>query len=228
MSLAALARQMHEAGTPVEGILLALEAVEARDRDVAARKAKTAARKQAQRDRERDSHGTVTGQSEDIPDTTPSLDKESFPQTPFKEINPIPVRETRTRGERIPEGWKPRTCDRSTKSGQIIESRGQQWAKETLEDFTNHWRAKAGRDACKVDWQATWANWITEQHRRDGRNGHGTHQPNSSTSLRGSRPDPSLDLLRRAREAEDAAECASDDSPADRGNGYSVSTFGPS
>lgn len=102
---------------------------------------------------------------------TPSLDKESFPQTPFKEINPIPVRDTRTRGARLPEGWKPKTCDRSTKAGQSIEHRGQQWAKDTLERFTNHWRAKAGRDACKVDWQATWANWVIEQDGRDGRNG---------------------------------------------------------
>lgn len=86
MSLAALARQMHEAGTPMEGILLALEAVEARDNEAADRRAKTAARKQAQRDRERDSHVTVTGHDADNHDQNPSLDKS--PQTP--KINPNP------------------------------------------------------------------------------------------------------------------------------------------
>jgi hypothetical protein len=28
------------------------------------------------------------------------------------------------------------------------------------EKFADHWRAKAGADACKVDWLATWRNWI--------------------------------------------------------------------
>lgn len=102
MSLAALARQMHEAGTPIEGILLALEAVEERDAEAAAKRAKAAARKQAQRDRERDCRVTVTGQSRD---RLPSLDKS--PQTP--KINPTPLvhtHETRTRSAAwsCPEG----------------------------------------------------------------------------------------------------------------------------
>jgi len=106
VSLAALARQMHEAGTPIEGILLALEAVEERDAEAAAKRAKAAARKQAQRDRERDSHATVTGQSED---RLPSLDKS--PQTP--KINPTPLvhtHETRARAVAwpCPEGVDPR------------------------------------------------------------------------------------------------------------------------
>ena len=93
MSLAALARQMFEAGTPMEGILLALEAVEARDNAAAAKRAQAAARKQAQRDRERDCHATVTGHVSD----NPPLDKEKRTK---KEINPprththeTPVRE---------------------------------------------------------------------------------------------------------------------------------------
>jgi hypothetical protein len=87
---------MHEAGTPMEGILLALEAVEARDNAAAEKRAKAAARKQAQRDRERDSHATVTGQDGDSPVFTPSLDKE-IPPKPPKENNPIPVCDTLTR-----------------------------------------------------------------------------------------------------------------------------------
>jgi hypothetical protein len=26
--------------------------------------------------------------------------------------------------------------------------------------FTDHWKAKTGRDATKLDWNATWRNWI--------------------------------------------------------------------
>lgn len=28
------------------------------------------------------------------------------------------------------------------------------------EKFVNHWRAKTGRDATKLDWKATWRNWM--------------------------------------------------------------------
>lgn len=52
-------------------------------------------------------------------------------------------------------------------------------AKEGLPDpgreaerFRDHWHAKAGRDACKVDWQATWRNWVRNSQdfrkKRDG------------------------------------------------------------
>lgn len=89
MSLAALAKQLHEAGTPVEGIILALEAVEARERAAAEKRAQAAERKRRQRERERDCHATITGQSRD---NTPSLDKETLPPTPpIKEINPTPA-----------------------------------------------------------------------------------------------------------------------------------------
>ncbi len=34
--------------------------------------------------------------------------------------------------------------------------------------FVDYWIAKAGKDACKVDWNATWRNWI----RRAGESAH--------------------------------------------------------
>jgi hypothetical protein len=37
------------------------------------------------------------------------------------------------------------------------------WSPEVVrrvaEGFADHWRGKAGKDAVKVDWQATWRNW---------------------------------------------------------------------
>lgn len=44
-----------------------------------------------------------------------------------------------------------------------------QWAREKVphvdgrletEKFINYWRAKSGKDATKVDWEATWRNWM--------------------------------------------------------------------
>lgn len=36
------------------------------------------------------------------------------------------------------------------------------------EKFINYWTAKSGRDAAKVDWDATWRNWMLEAARRQG------------------------------------------------------------
>jgi len=43
------------------------------------------------------------------------------------------------------------------------------------EKFCNYWTSKAGKDACKLDWVATWRNWmLTAEERapRFGGNGH--------------------------------------------------------
>jgi hypothetical protein len=104
MSLAALAKQLADIGTPIEGIILALEAVEARDRAAAEKREQAAERKRRQRERERDCHGTVTGHGED---STPPLDKS--PQTPKINPHPAHTREGRAtaRGWACPEGVEP-------------------------------------------------------------------------------------------------------------------------
>ena len=34
--------------------------------------------------------------------------------------------------------------------------------------FADFWHAKAGKDACKLDWLATWRNWIRNQKATGG------------------------------------------------------------
>jgi hypothetical protein len=211
MSMAQIMQAMSEAGAPFEAILIAVRAIEERDAAIADRRA--AERDRKRRQRERDSHGTVTGQSEDAGGQPPVLDKESVPQTPFKEIKPTPrtVRGSAC-GVYLPVGWKPSTFGVGTIAGEIVGRRGQDWAKRAFETFENHWRAATGKTARKGDWQATWANWVIEQDRRDGQNG--TRQSNSQYGLRGSRPDPAVDMLRAANaelEAERAAGYQEDD-----------------
>lgn len=41
-------------------------------------------------------------------------------------------------------------------------------AKYETEKFMDYWRAKAGKDATKVDWVATWKNWIRKASERAG------------------------------------------------------------
>lgn len=68
------------------------------------------------------------------------------------------------RGTRLPADWYP--------SPELIA-----WAKAEAphvdgqresEKFRNHWLAKAGQGATKLDWSATWRNWILNARDRYG------------------------------------------------------------
>jgi hypothetical protein len=41
-------------------------------------------------------------------------------------------------------------------------------AREEAEIFACYWQAKAGKDACKLDWRKTWQNWVRNSRRPDG------------------------------------------------------------
>lgn len=99
----------------------------------------------------------------------------SFPPDPQTNPTPTPTgRTTRAReATRLPDDWKPSKLSRDTVSGQIVENRGQEWAKRALESFKNHWRSANGPNARKRDWQAAFANWVIEQDNRDGRSSNG-------------------------------------------------------
>jgi hypothetical protein len=49
--------------------------------------------------------------------------------------------------------------------------------------FSDYWRAKAGKDSTKLDWNATWRNWI----RRAAENG--SNSPGLVANGNGHRPD---------------------------------------
>ncbi len=64
----------------------------------------------------------------------------------------------KTRGTRLPDDWKlPKAW------GDWALTEFTSWTAEIVrleaDKFADHWRAKAGKDACKIDWQATWRNW---------------------------------------------------------------------
>lgn len=40
---------------------------------------------------------------------------------------------------------------------------------QMLDDFRDFWTAKAGADACKLDWLATWRRWVREEGKRRSR-----------------------------------------------------------
>lgn len=91
-------------------------------------------------------------------DYTPLSDKEKSP-TPPKEINssPISLRSETKRGTRLPSDW-------------VLPAGWGRWALEQghsestirleADKFADFWRAKGGKDAAKLDWEATWRNWM--------------------------------------------------------------------
>jgi len=60
------------------------------------------------------------------------------------------------RGARLPQDWQPS----ETELRWARDARPDVDAQAEVEKFRDHWHAKAGRDACKRDWSATWRNWI--------------------------------------------------------------------
>jgi hypothetical protein len=75
-----------------------------------------------------------------------------------------PLRSARTKGTRIPADF--------TVTPEMVT-----WAREKCpqvdgkaetEKFVNHWTAKSGKDATKLDWPATWRNWMLNSRDRYG------------------------------------------------------------
>lgn len=102
---------------------------------------------------------------------------EPEPDIKEEETNVSSKKKPPKRGRRLSEDW-------------VLPSTWGQWAIEQGLDentirneaakFRDYWTAKAGQAACKVDWQATWRNWI-----RKWKEDHG--KPNL-TSRHGHRP----------------------------------------
>lgn len=66
----------------------------------------------------------------------------------------------RERGCRLPSDWVP-------SEGNIEFAKKRGFSMEQILDiadtFRNHWIAKAGTDAAKRDWDATWRNWVKKE-----------------------------------------------------------------
>ncbi|MEZ2131883.1 MULTISPECIES: hypothetical protein [unclassified Sinorhizobium] len=166
MTVAELIRKMAEAGAPTEAIAIAVEAIEAKDGEIAERRAAERDRKRRQRaaqaERQVRDGRARAGQPEACPGTVAGQDgdktlppKERSPGPP-KEITPNPgsLRSERQRPTRLPADFLPDL--------RFAAEKGLSQAQAAVEaaKFRNYWTAKAGADALKLDWQATWRNWV--------------------------------------------------------------------
>jgi DnaT DNA-binding domain len=61
------------------------------------------------------------------------------------------------RGERLPANWQP---TESAIAFAVERGMSRGGIELELEKFRNYWSAKTGQSATKLDWEATWRNWI--------------------------------------------------------------------
>lgn len=71
----------------------------------------------------------------------------------------------RTRASRLHVDWEPDEIDRAYASAKGLAPAA---IAAMAERFRNHWTAKSGKDATKLDWAATWRNWVLGDLERKG------------------------------------------------------------
>lgn len=100
-------------------------------------------------------------------------------------------RAAQKRGTRLSDDWRP---SEDTRKWTLEHVTAQDAARE-LEKFRNHFVAKTGRDATKLDWDRTWRNWVLNSRCAAGR-----ASPTESTADQ--RVNAGLALARELRAAE--------------------------
>lgn len=72
-------------------------------------------------------------------------------------VNPptSPSGRSSPRGSRLPDGWKP-----DDEPDLVAAVGGIDAARREYRKFRDYWHAKPGKDGRKLDWQATWRNWL--------------------------------------------------------------------
>ena len=70
------------------------------------------------------------------------------------------------RGSRIPSNWTPTPKDYAFASSEGLT---REEINREADRFRDYWTAASGRTACKLDWEATWRNWLRSDFRKPSR-----------------------------------------------------------
>ncbi|NUS67719.1 MAG: hypothetical protein HOQ41_05155 [Ensifer adhaerens] len=197
MRITAIVEALVQSGASPEMILSAVRAAEAGHVSEIER------RRAGDRERQRRRRARVTSRDVTVTADGALSDKESSP-TPPKETNspdpnpggdadrPVPAaavpdaagsrRNGSGRAMRLPEGFEP---DWGFAAGLGF---GRAEAGVEFDKFRDYWRAKSGRDATKLDWAATWRNWMRNAGGRglrggQARRGHHPQAPPQETAF---------------------------------------------
>lgn len=157
MRITSIVEALVQCGATPEMILCAVRAAEASQQsDIDRRRASDRERQQRRR-------AHVTSRAVTVTHGIPLSDKERSPKPP-KEINspdttdaPAQAHSSSVGGRRamrLPEQFEP-DRDFAARLGF-----GAAEVALELEKFRDYWTAKPGRDAAKLDWLATWRNWM--------------------------------------------------------------------
>jgi len=113
--------------------------------------------------------GTGTGNREPEQKPEPLVGAEKSTEAA---VTTVAVAPATTRGSRLPADWLlPKAW------GDWAANEYPQWSADKVRTegakFADHWHAKAGKDAAKADWQATWRSWCRSDiaHRDDPKQG---------------------------------------------------------
>lgn len=71
-------------------------------------------------------------------------------------------KEQAPRGSRLPTDWSPTAADLAWAKAERPDID----ARSETENFRDHWLAKPGREAVKLDWSRTWKKWIRSAYTR--------------------------------------------------------------
>lgn len=105
----------------------------------------------------RDSFGSARDCYANVPEVVaPVTEEQRSSGTEEKDLAAQKAPPKTPRGKRLPENWKPADTTKA-------------WAEKNfshlnlgveLEKFTNHWTAASGQSSRKLDWDATFRNWL--------------------------------------------------------------------
>lgn len=101
--------------------------------------------------RSEDASGTHGGRSEDAQKTPIHQDTNT---SSLRSEDAAPAKK---RATRLPENW---SLPRAWGQWAISEGYSEPVIRIEAERFRDHWISKSGKDAAKLDWFATWRNWI--------------------------------------------------------------------
>lgn len=129
--------------------------------------------RQAERDRKAAYRQKRQQSIEDVPGGVP-VGQIRIPETPTQPNPTQPIKEMRAekRGTRIPDGFAvtPAMAQWAMTNAPGVDIR------LSTEKFINYWTAKTGQAATKLDWPATWRNWLLTDQERAGTNRAATAQ----------------------------------------------------
>jgi uncharacterized protein YdaU (DUF1376 family) len=118
-----------------------------------------AARKAASARWQSDSEGNAQRNASRMPDALP--DECPTPSPSQKKEHPSQPSVGRSpRGSRLPPEWSPDAEMRAFAEGLGLD------ADRVAANFRDYWHAKAGKDAVKLDWPATWRGWCRREAER--------------------------------------------------------------